>query len=146
MNRNTRAVIAGALVLSAALIGIGLCLWGNRVTPVDELYAAAREGDIQLATVALQEGADVNAPGENGGDSPLTAAAGNGHLPMVEFLLKHGANPLLKDYDGHSAWAVAGDKTIKTVLRAAIDRALARQGSSRRSSGNHQSSQVRYYN
>lgn len=47
-------------------------------------------GKIEAVEVLLSHGAMVDPPNSL---SPLATAAGAGHLNIMKFLLKHGANP-----------------------------------------------------
>jgi hypothetical protein len=56
------------------------------------VQAAAGAGDMELLTLLLDKGADVNAPAyEVGGATPLQAAVLGGHIGMVRLLLAKGA-------------------------------------------------------
>jgi uncharacterized protein len=55
------------------------------------LWFAANNGDLLLAQTLLQRGADINATGTEG--SPLVGAVWSGKVPIIRFLLEHGADP-----------------------------------------------------
>ena len=57
----------------------------------DQLWHAAREGDLAGLQAALAQGAAVDARGDFG-DSALNLAAENGHPAVVEALLAAGAD------------------------------------------------------
>jgi ankyrin repeat protein len=61
----------------------------------DQLFAAAQLGNINLVINSLAQGADVDAV-HNIGVTPLYIASQNGHLAVVELLLKKGADPEFK--------------------------------------------------
>jgi len=67
------------------------------------LYDAVSKNELEIVKVLLDGGADVNAhftnrgqseygSAENTKESPLHCACMNGYFPIVELLLKHGAN------------------------------------------------------
>lgn len=57
----------------------------------EDLWQAARDGDVEALNHALTQGAPVNARGEFG-DTALNLAAGSGHAAVVERLLEAGAD------------------------------------------------------
>jgi|GEM_PF-2372430 len=61
----------------------------------DQLFTAAQLGNINLVINLLAQGADVDAV-HNIGVTPLYIASQNGHLAVVELLLKKGADPEFK--------------------------------------------------
>jgi len=64
----------------------------NPPTPLDQqLWRAARDGDLEAVNAALAAGAQVNARGDYG-DAALNLAAENGHLEVTLRLLAAGAN------------------------------------------------------
>jgi ankyrin repeat protein len=69
------------------------------------LYFAAIGGHLAAAQRLLAAGADVNASSQAA--SPIHGAVMGGSVEMVRFLLEHGADPLLKDYSGRDARALA---------------------------------------
>src|SRR5262249_18128957 len=64
--------------------------------PDQQLWQAAFDGDLAGVKSALEQGADVNVKGR-GGFSALLAACRNGHLPVVEYLVDHGAHVNQRD-------------------------------------------------
>ncbi|MBI4750962.1 MAG: ankyrin repeat domain-containing protein [Acidobacteria bacterium] len=79
-------------------------------TPIDEpdihgwtgLMYATLEGNTELASNLLSQGANVNHRG-NGGQTPLMCAAAMGYSDLVELLINHGARINFRDCDGKSA-------------------------------------------
>ena len=62
----------------------------------DKLFEAARSGNLEQVEAALDAGIDVNAKTAYG-STALFFACDRGHEPLVEFLLKKGADPNAKD-------------------------------------------------
>jgi ankyrin repeat protein len=59
---------------------------------------------FELVSLLLAKGADVNGRRKDG-LTALHSAAYRGHLRVLDLLLRHGANPSLKGYDGASPHA-----------------------------------------
>jgi BRCA1-associated RING domain protein 1 len=76
------------------------------------LHECCNHGHIDVATVLLDHGAVVNAPGLDG-DTPLHDAVANGHFEVARLLISRGANPALRNYHG----VAAGDfESMKHLL------------------------------
>jgi uncharacterized protein len=75
---------------------------GMRVMP---LHSAAAARSVAIARLLIEHGAPVNARqgGGSHGFTPLMEAAFNGQADMVETLLRHGADPGLRDEEGRTA-------------------------------------------
>lgn len=75
--------------------------------------AVAHRGDpavaLAIAKALVAAGAEINLA-QQGGWTPLHAAAFHGHAPLVEFLLAHGADVHLKADNGQTALAMAVSK------------------------------------
>ena len=75
--------------------------------------AVAHRGDpevaLAIARALVAAGAEINVA-QQGGWTPLHAAAFHGHAPMVEFLLAHGADFRVKADSGQTALAMAVSK------------------------------------
>ena len=92
------------------------------------LLDAARAGDearvraLLPPTSAAEEKGPPDAPD---GVTPLMAAAAGGHETVVELLLKRGADPALRDQQGHSAAAharAAGHTHLAERLDTVVDK------------------------
>jgi ankyrin repeat protein len=73
-----------------------------RITP---LHHFARKGDVEKASIFIENGADLHARDEDICSTPLGWAAKFGKIEMVELLLKYGAKPNLPDDLPDLAWA-----------------------------------------
>lgn len=72
------------------------------VTPLHRLSQA---GDVELASLFIDHGADVNALDDEFRSTPLGYAAKSGHVCMVELLLNRGADPNLPKEPQWAQWA-----------------------------------------
>jgi hypothetical protein len=89
------------------------------VTP---LHQFARKGNIEMATLFLDHGADINARDEDICSTPLAWAAKFNQPNMVELLLSRGARPLPDDppWATPLAWAMRrGQQEVVELLQAA---------------------------
>jgi hypothetical protein len=76
--------------------------------PPQSLTLATSIGDVELAKLALNAGAKVNAH-NNGGTTALILAAQGQHERLVKLLLDRGADPSIRDAEGHTAlWHARG--------------------------------------
>ena len=91
----------------------------QRVQLVTSLEAAGPDAEITVLEALLVEGVDANALIE--GDQPLLHwAAARGHEEAVQMLLRHGANPALRDRFGRTALRLAidnGHHEVAELLR-----------------------------
>ncbi|CAG8419034.1 unnamed protein product [Penicillium salamii] len=95
-----------------------------RTTDLEEpaFYIAARCGRMSTMEIVLEKsGADTLEDSNNQGRRPLGAAAINGHLDVVNFLISRGADVTAKDGDGFSSLHLAtyeGELSIAQRLLA----------------------------
>lgn len=87
-----------------------------------ELGFAVAKGHIDVAEYFLQIGADVN----RGEVHPLTEAAEQGNLRMVELLLNHRANPNGNVSHGKTPLIVAAARGHREVIKLLLDRGAAK--------------------
>ncbi|HEX8557218.1 MAG TPA: ankyrin repeat domain-containing protein [Pyrinomonadaceae bacterium] len=86
----------------------------------EQLYEAARRGDIAEVRAALDRGADVNARFRYGATA-LFKAAERGHTEVVRLLIERGADVTVKDtFYGATALYWATDKGHAGVARAIL--------------------------
>jgi ankyrin repeat protein len=72
-------------------------------TPLGRLYKATLDNDVKGIRKALAEGANVNDQGGAYRYTPLEYATLESLTDAMRELLKHGANPNLRDYKGMTA-------------------------------------------
>jgi hypothetical protein len=102
------------------------------------LMHAISRNQIESVKALLDSGADVNKTGDYESEprtkqlrvTPLMIAAGYGYTPIVELLLRHGADPATADGDGNRAldYALTGmlyrtvfechDSTVRALIAA----------------------------
>ena len=86
------------------------------------LGRAAEAGQLRVTEFLLDNGADVNAPNDTAGQTPLLVAAHAGRKAMVELLLKRGANVNAANNQGQTALHQAVEQgfiSVAEVLLAA---------------------------
>ncbi|XP_075384259.1 2-5A-dependent ribonuclease [Tenrec ecaudatus] len=81
-----------------------------------QLIVAARTGDVEKARQLLERGADVNFQDEWGW-APLHNAVQNSKEDLVDLLLHHGADPLLRKNNGATPFILAGIAGNVNLLR-----------------------------
>ena len=81
---------------------------------------------IGVLSYLIDEGVEVNAI-DNQGRTPLTYAMFVGSLCAVRTLIKHGADPLIKDRQGQNALHVAIDRRRKAIVGCLLDLPIAAQ-------------------
>jgi ankyrin repeat protein len=93
--------VVRALLASGALVDAASSN-GMRVMP---LHSAAAARSVAIARLLLEHGAPVNARQGQGksGSTPLMEAAYNGQEDLVDVLMRHGADPVMRDEDGKRA-------------------------------------------
>jgi hypothetical protein len=82
-------------------------------------------GNVDVAKVLLENGADANVTLQS--LTLLHAAAFAGYPDIVELLLKHGADPSIRDSDGKTALDFARESNRKDVVKI-IEEFISRSG------------------
>ncbi|XP_074660471.1 uncharacterized protein LOC141912936 [Tubulanus polymorphus] len=104
--------------IAAAVFSLG------RTMDVDELFlSAARDGELEKMQNFLQRRdtiVNVDIKDKRTGNTPLIWAAKRGHPKIVHLLLKHGADPTLRNYDLKTAIQVASP-VIKSILLNSVE-------------------------
>ena len=81
---------------------------------------------ISVLSYLINKGVEVNAI-DNQGRTPLTYAMFIGSLCAVSALIEHGADPLMKDRQGHNALHVAIDRRRKAIVGCLLELPIAAQ-------------------
>lgn len=96
---------------------VGLCWDGGETL----LHFAAEAGLVNVAQVLLEEGAFLEAVGQDG-DTPLHRAVKNNNLQVLQLLLQSQASPHIVDTASriplHSAALLGNIQTVEMLLRA----------------------------
>ena len=94
----------------------------------DQLYEAARKGDVAEVKAVLDRGADVNAKFRYGATA-LFKAAERGHTEVVKLLIERGADVNVKDtFYGATAMTWALNKEHTGVIRAILAKSADEAG------------------
>jgi ankyrin repeat protein len=106
------AAFFGGAAAVRLLLGAGMDADADQenAARVRPLHSAAAACDHDAARALLEAGADPDCI-QQGGFTPLLAAAHHDDVEMAELLLRHGADPALKAEDGRDAQAMAGPRT-----------------------------------
>jgi ankyrin repeat protein len=84
------------------------------------LHIAAGKGNVSVARLLIQNGAEVNAKLSDNGFTSLHLAAGNGHEKVAELLIAKGADINAKSMYGETPIDLAmsnGHKELAELLR-----------------------------
>ncbi|XP_066540011.1 B-cell lymphoma 3 protein [Hoplias malabaricus] len=92
------------------------------------LHLAVQDGNLKLAKMLLDSGADINAVDIKSGRSPLVHAVENNCLEMVNFLIENGCNVNAQSYSGntalHSACGRGEVEAVRVLLKNGADSSL----------------------
>lgn len=92
------------------------------------IHYAAKDGHRQSLLVLVAHGVDVNLrirEGAHAGATPLIAAAYTGQARTLEWLLEHGADPLLSDRYGYTALRLSHERGYRDAV-AVLTKGTAR--------------------
>jgi Ankyrin repeats (3 copies) len=99
--RFSKPVVIAALLCLVLFLASGT--WIFYIYGLNErLASAAGEGDTSKVARLLKFGASPNAEGPDAVYTALTGAAESGRTDVVKLLLQKGADPSLKDGEGHT--------------------------------------------
>lgn len=96
-------------------------IFKDALSPLHIVVASWEESnDESMMALLLDKGGAINAVNEKG-ETPLHLAARvhSDEIALPEFLLKHGADPLIKNKQGKTAMDYASDKKVKMLLKKA---------------------------
>ena len=100
----------------SSAIGKGGGGGGTNIRNSPALLLAAGTGNVEIARLLLDNGADVNLGGgqsnwhdHSNGETPLMKASAYGHFDMVKLFLDRGANVHAKNADGENALCKAAE-------------------------------------
>ena len=89
------------------------------------LFSAARAGQREIVELLLSKDADVNDQEAESGETPLTAAAANGHLDVVKLLVATPGDPDRRQWMEQTALLAAADsgrlEVVKLLLAKGVD-------------------------
>src|SRR5512133_1559959 len=89
----------------------------QKVTPI---HSAAAANSLELCTLLLDHGADVNARQQDD-FTPLHAAAQNGNVELVRLFLRQGADVNVRTTSGLSPLQLAMESKNKQVIKLILD-------------------------
>ncbi|WP_041768572.1 ankyrin repeat domain-containing protein [Pseudovibrio sp. FO-BEG1] len=116
------AAVKGSGVMAQKLIDAGanakLRQWGgiNERDRTALHYASYRRRNTEVLALLVKAGADIDAKEERG-YTPLMAAARAGNIENVRFLVENGADALLANNAGLTAWHIAKTRNKKDILK-----------------------------
>jgi ankyrin repeat protein len=112
------AAFLGGAPAVKLLLAAGMAADADQDNParVRPLHSAVAARDLEAARALLEAGADPD-PRQQGGYTPLLAAAHNDDVRMAELLLRHGADRSLAADDGRDPAAMAGPQ-VRPLLEA----------------------------
>ena len=88
----------------------------------EELWAAARKGNVEAVKALLAKGVDVNAKTQYGATA-LSYAADKGHTEVVRVLLEHGADVNVRDkFYGATPIVWASNRGYTDIVTALLDK------------------------
>ena len=112
---------------------------GQDISSLQDLYDAAKDGNLERVMQLVEQGADKNQVGGKFGDSALSAATENNNLSVVRFLVEQGADLELADVMG---WTPLIDASRHGHLEVA--RYLLEQGANTEKATNHGFTSLHY--
>uniref|UniRef100_A0A5K3ETX1 ANK_REP_REGION domain-containing protein n=2 Tax=Mesocestoides corti TaxID=53468 RepID=A0A5K3ETX1_MESCO len=114
---NGHVKVCKELLNWGATLGQPLVIEGCK-TP---LMKAARSGHLEVVQLLVEWGFSVNQPTSQNEATALSLACNGGHVQVVEYLLKNGANPHYELRDGCTMLIEAARSGSPAVLRMILD-------------------------
>jgi|GEM_PF-6169571 len=90
----------------------------------DKFHIAVSEGDVAAMRQFIDQGADISAPDDMGGNA-LHAAAMKGHLDIVEYLIQKGTGVDIRDSFARTPLMLAAQYGNLAVVRYLIEKGAA---------------------
>jgi len=87
-----------------------------------ELYVAAKWGHLNKVKKLLNNGADINYINKGSHETPLHEASDEGFLPVVKYLVNHGANMEIKNDKGRTPLYQAVDEGRTDVVKFLVSK------------------------
>ena len=114
-----RGTTAGkALARIPQLPDDGKCAHGHRMPSDDPLTLACKRGDVDLVRLLLRHRSDATGGGEGTCDTPLTAAAANGHAHCLREVMAAGADvDAVAKWAGRTALVAAAESAARSSTR-----------------------------
>ena len=83
---------------------------------------------MQLLTLLIEKGANIEQKDERTGSSPLNIAAKQGQKEAIEYLIKKKANADSEDYNGKTPLDIANEKQDSEVMKLLVSKSVAKDG------------------
>jgi len=118
--KETAELLRTAELLIAKGLDVNARATGGEIKDATPLHAAAGKGNVSVARLLIQKGADVKARGFYDSVTALHLAARNGHQNVAELLVAKGADVNAKSTFGETPldWALSKDhQDIAELLR-----------------------------
>ena len=132
VNRQGQTPLHLSFTRSPAKSQIPLIMAMHDVNAIDGFGAsplhllAANGGNRETAEALLESGADVNIHHRRSGKTALHLAVGNDNLWLTGLLLEAGANPMLRDADGHTPLYYARQRMDVDIIKS-LERTIDEQ-------------------
>lgn len=124
---NTRPKILVRLTADLGHLYTGDVRTPKGETPATCLFDAASQGDLAAIKQHIAAGTDLNQQDPWWAGTPVMFAATFGQMDAVELLLKHGANPEIRDKMGgtalHSASFFCQPEVVELLVQKGVDTA-----------------------
>jgi hypothetical protein len=111
-----RAILLIALIPLVCFLVLVVFLTYHQYFLNEPMAGAAGEGNLARVETLLDRGADADSWGIDFVEPALISAIKGGHRDVAELLLKHGADPSIKDSDGKSALQHARDGRHQDIV------------------------------
>ena len=115
------AIIARQEEVIAQLLSMGADACSSSADGRSAIAWVARLGQVSTAQMLLERGASIHDALNTQQTTPLEEAAASGNLPVVELLIRYGADPNYRDRDGWSAIHWAAEEGHQEIVRFLLD-------------------------